>query len=269
MSTSSARNVTCTVDDGVARVWLDRPDKLNGLTLDMLAELSALSRRLRRDKTLRAVVITGAGESFSAGLDFASALRSPKQIARSFVPSLLRGTNIFQEASWGWRRLPVPVIAVVQGHCYGGGLQIALGADFRISTPDAQWSVLEARWGLIPDMSGIRSLAELVGIDTAKMLTMTGDTFSGTRAKELGLVTELSDDPMAAADELVERLKQRSPDAVAAAKRLFDGTWTATPRRTFARERAEQLALLLNANTKIAREAAFRREPPVFTSRKR
>jgi enoyl-CoA hydratase/carnithine racemase len=269
MTSTSARNITCTVDQGVARVWLDRPDKLNGLTLDMLAELVATSRRLRKDKTLRAVVLTGAGDSFSAGLDFASTLKDPRHIARSFVPSVLRGTNLFQESAWGWRRLPVPVIAVVQGHCYGGGLQIALGADFRFSTPDAQWSVLEAKWGLIPDMSGIRSLAELVGIDTAKRLTMTGDTISGEEAHRLGLVTEVAPDPMAAADELVARLRTRSPDAVAAAKRLFDGTWTATPRRTFARERAEQLALLLNANTRIAREAAFKRSTPEFLARKR
>lgn len=269
MTSTSARNITCTIDEGVARVWLDRPDKLNGLTLDMLAELVATSRRLRKDKSLRAVVITGAGESFSAGLDFASALRDPRQIARSFIPSFLRGTNIFQEAAWGWRRLPVPVIAAVKGHCYGGGLQIALGADFRISQPDAQWSVLEAKWGLIPDMSGIRGLSELVGIDTAKLLTMTGETFDGSRAKELGLATMLADDPMTAADELIEQLKARSPDAVAAAKRLYDGTWSASPRRTFARERAEQLALLLNANTRIAREAAFKRELPVFGARKK
>lgn len=269
MTTTSARNVTCTVDEGVAQVWLDRPDKLNGLTLDMLAELAATSRRLRKDKSLRAVVLAGAGESFSAGLDFASTLSNPAAIARSFVPSLLRGTNVFQEAAWGWRRLPVPVVAVVQGHCYGGGLQIALGADFRISRPDAQWSVMEGRWGLVPDMSGTRSLAELVGMDTAKLLTMTGETVDGVRALELGLVTQLAEDPNAAADELVEQLKGRSPDAVAAAKRLFEQTWTATPRRTFARERAEQLALLFNANTRIAREAAFRREKPVFSERRR
>jgi enoyl-CoA hydratase/carnithine racemase len=268
MTTTSARNVTCTVDDGVARVWLDRPDKLNGLTLDMLAELVATSRRLRKDRTLRAVVLTGAGESFSAGLDFASAMRDPRQIVRSFVPSVLRGTNLFQEAAWGWRRLPVPVIAAVQGHCYGGGLQLALGADFRISTPDAQWSVLEARWGLIPDMAGIRGLAQLVGIDTAKLLTMTGDTVTGEEALRLGLVTQLADDPLSAADDLVERLKARSPDAVAAAKRLFEGSWTAGARRTFARERAEQVALLRKPNTKAARTAAFRRETPVFTPRK-
>ena len=269
VTSTSTRNITCTVDEGLAHVWLDRPDQLNGLTLEMLAELVATSRRLARDRTLRAVILTGAGESFSAGLDFASALRNPAGVARCFVPSLRRGTNVFQEAAWGWRRLPVPVIAVVKGHCYGAGLQLALAADFRISTPDAQWSVLEARWGLVPDMSGVRSLAQLVGIDTAKLLTMTGETISGERAHELGLVTSLSQDPMGAAEELAQQLGERSPDAVAAAKRLFESTWNATPRRTFARERAEQLALMVTANTRAARDAAFRRETPVFSARKR
>jgi enoyl-CoA hydratase/carnithine racemase len=269
VTSTSRRGITCTVDEGLAHVWLDRPDKLNGLTLEMLAELAATSRRLARDRSLRAVVLTGAGESFSAGLDFSSAMRNPARVARSFVPSLRRGTNLFQEAAWSWRRLPVPVVAVVRGHCYGAGLQIALGADFRISTADAQWSVLEARWGLVPDMSGTQSLAQLVGIDTAKLLTMTGETISGRRAHELGLVTSLADDPMAAAEELVRQLRERSPDAVAAAKRLFDSTWSSTPRRTFARERAAQLALLVGANHRAARDAAVRRESPVFSARRR
>jgi enoyl-CoA hydratase/carnithine racemase len=269
MTTRAARNVICTVDEGVARVWLDRPEKLNGLALDMLAELAATSRRLRGDRTLRAVVLAGAGDSFSAGLDFGSTLRNPARLARCLIPSPLRGTNVFQEAAWGWRRLSVPVVAAVQGHCYGAGLQLALGADFRISTPDAQWSVLEARWGLVPDMSGVRSLAQLVGIDTAKLLAMTGATISGERAHELGLVTTLADDPMSAADELVDQLRERSPDAVAATKRLFETTWSAAPRRTFARERAEQLALLLGANHRAARDAALRRETPVFSARRR
>ena len=269
MTSSSTRNITCTLDEGLAHVWLDRPDKLNGLTLDMLTELVATSRRLGKDRTLRAVIVTGAGESFSAGLDFAAVMRNPARVARSFVPSLLRGTNVFQEAAWAWRRLPVPVVAAVKGHCYGAGLQLALGADFRISTPDAQWSVLEARWGLVPDMSGVHSLAQLVGIDTAKLLAMTGETITGERAHELGLVTSLAADPVAAAEELAEQLRERSPDAVAATKRLFETTWGAPPRRTFARERAEQLALLVTANTRAAREAAFRRETPVFAARKR
>ena len=162
----------------------------------------------------------------------------------------------------------MPVIAAVHGHCYGGGLQIALAADFRIATPDSEWSVLEGRWGIIPDMTGVRSLAELVGIDTAKRLTMTAQMFSGKEADDLGLVTELAADPEAAAEDLARELVTRSPDQLAAAKRLFNQTWTASPRRTFARERVEQLFLLFNANTKAAREAAVKKVAPQFGPRR-
>src|SRR6478609_9796838 len=248
--------VSCTVEDGVAQVRLDRPDKLNALTLEILDELVATAHRLRRDRTLRAVVVAGEGDAFCAGLDFGAVLRQPRRIVTSFVPRPWRGTNTFQEACWAWRRLPVPVVAAVHGHCLGGGLQIALAADFRFATPDSRWSVLEGRWGIVPDMSGIRSLAQLVGIDTAKRLTMTAETITGERAHELGLVTGLADDPLAAAAELVDQLMVRSPDQLAAAKRLFDDTWTASVRRTFSRERIEQARLLVARNTKVAREAA-------------
>lgn len=261
--------VTHTVTDGIAEVRLARPEKLNALTLQTLTELVATARLLRKDRSLRAVVLYAEGGSFCAGLDFASVLRSPAGIVGAFLPRPWRGTNTFQEACWAWRRLPVPVIAAVQGHCYGGGLQIALAADFRITTPDSEWSVLEGRWGIIPDMTGIRSLAELVGIDTAKLLTMTARKVSGEEAHVLGLVTELAADPLTAAHELARELSGRSPDALAAAKRLFDGSWTASPRRTFARERAEQLALLLGANAKAAREATFGRRDPAFGPRRR
>jgi len=255
------------ITNGIAHVRLTRADKLNALTLTTLDELIATAQELRRDKTLRAVVISGDGDSFCAGLDFASAMKSPAGIVRAFVPLPWRGTNAFQEACWAWRRLPVPVIAAVDGHCYGGGLQLALAADFRIATPDSEWSVLEARWGLIPDMTGVRSLAELVGIDTAKRLTMTAQLLSGKEAADLGLITELAADPVAAAHDLAAQIAQRSPDSVAAAKRLFNATWTASPRATFARERLEQLVLLATANTKAAREAAFRKAAPVFGPR--
>ncbi|MGZ6754676.1 MAG: enoyl-CoA hydratase-related protein, partial [Nocardioides sp.] len=184
-------------------------------------------------------------------------------------PRPWRGTNTFQEACWAWRRLPVPVVAAVHGHCLGGGLQLALAADFRFATPDSTWSVLEGQWGIIPDMTGVATLAELVGIDTAKRLTMTAETLTGKEAEQLGLVTGVDADPVAAALELAERLRGRSPDQLAAAKRLFDDTWTAGPRRTFARERVEQLWLLAAANTKAAREAAFARTAPVFGPRAR
>lgn len=260
--------VTHEVVDGVAHVRLSRPEKLNALTLGTLEELVATARTLRRDRTLRAVVLSGEGPSFCAGLDFGSVLRSPAGIVGAFTPRPWRGTNTFQEACWAWRRLPVPVVAAVQGHCLGGGLQIALAADFRVATPDSEWSVLEGRWGIIPDMTGIRSLSQLVGIDTAKLLTMTARTVSGREARDLGLVTELAAAPEAAALALAHELAGRSPDALAAAKRLFEEAWTASPRRTFARERIEQLFLLLNANTRVAREAAFARSVPHFGPRR-
>ncbi|MFJ9387253.1 crotonase/enoyl-CoA hydratase family protein [Nocardioides sp. NPDC101246] len=260
--------VTTEINDGIAQVRLNRPDKLNALTLELLQELVDTAKVLGKNHDLRAVVIAGEGDAFTAGLDFASVLRDPKKIVGAFVPVPFRGTNLFQESVWAWRRLPVPVIAAVHGHCLGGGVQIALGADFRIAEPDSQWSVLEGKWGIIPDMTGIRSLSEVVGIDTAKKLTMTAEQFSGERAYELGLVTELSADPVATATAFARKLSERSPDQLAAAKRLFNDTWYAPIKRTFSRERIEQLRLLFGENTKIAREAAFKREKPTYKPRR-
>ncbi|MFD7075540.1 crotonase/enoyl-CoA hydratase family protein [Nocardioides sp. NPDC059952] len=260
--------VTTEINDGIAQVRLNRPDKLNALTLELLRELVDTAKELGKNHELRAVVIAGEGDAFTAGLDFASVLRDPKKIVGAFVPVPFRGTNLFQESVWAWRRLPVPVIAAVHGHCLGGGVQIALGADFRIAEPDSQWSVLEGKWGIIPDMTGIRSLSEVVGIDTAKKLTMTAEQFSGERAYELGLVTELSADPVATATAFARKLSERSPDQLAAAKRLFNDTWYSPIKRTFSRERIEQLRLLFGENTKIAREAAFKREKPTYKPRR-
>lgn len=261
--------VTCSIEDGIAQVRLNRPEKLNALTLPLLRELVDTARTLRRDRSVRAVVIAGEGDAFCAGLDFATVMKDPVAIGRAFVPMPWRGTNLFQEACWAWRRVPVPVIAAVHGHCLGGGLQIALAADFRYATPDSTWSVLEAKWGIIPDMTGIRSLAELTSMDTAKRLTMTAEMVSGKEAHDLGLVTTLDADPVAGATAFAAQLAGRSPDMLAAAKRLFNSTWTAGPRRTFALERFEQLFLLASANAKVAREAAFKKIPPEFSPRRR
>ena len=198
--------VTCRVEGGVAQVRLNRPDKLNALTLDTLEDLVTTARDLSRDRTLRGVVIGGEGESFCAGLDFATVLKNPPRVARSFVPNPFRGTNLFQEACWAWRRVPVPVVAAVHGHCYGGGLQIALAADLRMTTADAQWSVMEAKWGLVPDMSGVQALSQQVRMDVAKRLTMTGEVVSGSRAVELGLASEVHDEPFVAATRFLEQV---------------------------------------------------------------
>ncbi len=259
--------VTCSVDGGIADVRLNRPDKLNGLTVPMLHGLIRHARALRGDRAVRAVIISGEGRSFCAGLDFATVTKDKLAVPKGLVPMPWRGTNLFQEACWAWRRVPAPVIAAVHGHCFGGGLQIAMAADFRFTTADAQWSVMEGKWGLIPDMSGIRSLAEQIGMEQAKRLTMTAEIVSGQRAHEIGLVGEVSDDPYASARDLAGRLAERSPDALAAAKRLFGSRWNSGPRRTFARERIEQALLLASRNAKIAQKAGLAKQTPVFAPR--
>lgn len=261
-------DIDVSVAGGIADVRLDRPEKLNGLTMPMLQDLAAAGRKLRGDKGIRAVILSGTGDSFCAGLDFKTVTADPKQLPLGMLPRPWRGTNVFQEAVWVWRRVPVPVIAAVHGHCYGGGLQIALGADLRVTTPDAKWSVLEGKWGLIPDMTGVRALSELVGIETAKRLTMTAEIISGDEAARLGLVGQVDPQPYDAARALAESLAQRSPDALVGAKRLFERTWRSSARHTFSRERWEQTKLLLGKNFQIARTAGLKREDPVFQPRR-
>lgn len=260
-------HVTLRVDGPVARVTLARPDKLNGLTLDMLGGLAAAARHIGADPSIRIAVISGEGADFSTGLDFASTGRDPMRVVANFIPIPWLGTNSFQEACWAWRRLRIPVIAVLHGRCYGAGLQLALGADFRFTTPDAEFSILEAKWGLIPDMSASITLKQLVGVDVAKRLTMTGEMFDGFYAKEIGLVTQVSANPEADAQDLIEQILARSPDSVAATKRLFDKGWFMGPRRAFGLERRLQVRLLRGPNFAIARKAAMARTEPQFRTR--
>ncbi|WP_417288407.1 crotonase/enoyl-CoA hydratase family protein [Corynebacterium variabile] len=254
----------------IAHVRLNRPEKLNSLTLGVLDELIAIAGTIRADRSVRAVVIAGEGRSFCAGLDFASAMKKPQALAASFVPRPWRGTNQFQEACWAFRRLPVPVIAAVHGHCFGGGLQLAMAADWRFTTADAQWSILESKWGLIPDMSGLQSLSQQLRADVLKRLTMTGETVDGTRAVKFGLASEVTaegTDPVDAAVELAAQIATRSPDATAYGKKLVDETWARGARATFALERIRQFRLLVASNTKVAQKAAAKKVAPVFARR--
>ncbi|GAB0106057.1 crotonase/enoyl-CoA hydratase family protein [Nocardia sp. JMUB6875] len=249
-----SHNVSLTVDGDRAYVALDRPDKHNGLTIDMLNELVRVARVIEKRKDIRTVILSGNGPSFSSGLDVAKAMGNPLDVVRNFIPLPWRGTNTFQEACWAWRRLPQPVIAVVHGRCYGGGLQIALAADFRFATPDSEFSVMEVKHGLIPDMTGAATLSRLIGLDQALLLTMTADPVDAAYAERIGLVTEVTADPLAAAEKLADRIATRPQHAVASAKRLFDRTWQSSVRRTLAIERATQLPLIirqaLNRGTK-------------------
>ena len=253
----------------VAYVSLSRPDKRNAVNFPMMEGLVDAARSLRKDRTLRAVVISGEGASFCAGLDFGSVTKQPAKIAKAFIKVPGRNTNLFQECAWAWRRLPVPVIAVLHGHCLGAGIQLALAADFRFATPDCQLSIMEAKWGLIPDMSGTVSLRELMPMDQAKLLTMTGRVLSGEEALRLGLVTAVSDDPMSSAEELIAELQTRSPDSVAATKVLFHETWSADEDDAFKVERKIQKLLLMGKNQKRAMKAAMKKAAASFGPRMR
>lgn len=235
----------------------------------MLRALASTPRRIAADRDVRAVVLTGAGKAFCAGLDFAAIGASgPTTFARHGLKLPGQTTNLFQRACWAWRELPVPVVAVTRGHCFGGGFQLALAADFRFSTPDCEFSVMEGKWGLIPDMTGSVTLRELLPMDVAKRLAMTAEVFDGRRALEYGLVTGVAEEPLKEADSLVAELLARSPDAVAYTKRLFQTTWTRTPRWAFWTETVLQARLMTSANHKIARRAGLAKELPRYVARR-
>jgi enoyl-CoA hydratase/carnithine racemase len=257
------------VREGVAYVTLNRAEKYNALDFPMFRALADTARRVAADRAVRVVILTGAGPAFCAGLDFASVGHAGRvETARAFLKWPGQKTNLFQQACWAWRELPVPVIAVTQGYCFGGGLQLALAADFRFATPDCEFSVMESKWGLIPDMTGSVTLRELLPIDLAKRLTMTAEVFDGTKALGYGLVSGVSAEPLKDAEALAGELIARSPDAVAYAKRLFHTTWTRAPRWAFWTESALQARLMAGVNHKIARKAGMAKQRPAFVARR-
>jgi enoyl-CoA hydratase/carnithine racemase len=252
------------VADHVAVVTLTRADKHNALDVPMFDQIIAAADALAARSGVRAVVLHGEGPSFCSGLDVVSIMAAGNgldglvQRVRGEVP------NWFQRAAHAWIELPVPVIAAVHGTCFGGGLQIALGADIRIAAPDARLSVMEIKWGLVPDMSITRTLPRLVAVDVAKELTFTGRVLDGEEAVRLGLVTRVAADPLAAARELAAAIAARSPDAVRAAKRLYDESWTADAEQTLALEASLQQGLIGSPNQLAAVAAGFSKEPAEF-----
>jgi len=252
------------VADHVAVVTLTRAEKHNALDIAMFDAIIATAQRLSSEPGVRAVVLHGAGPSFCSGLDVAGVMASSPDGSGLTAPLRSPPPNYFQRAAYDWIRVPVPVIAAIHGNCFGGGLQIALAADIRMATPDARLSVMEVKWGLIPDMSITRTLPRLVGIDVAKELTFTARVFSGEEADRLGVVTRLAEDPLAAAMELAAEIAGRSPDAVRAAKRLFDESWTGSPAETLALEAKLQLGLIGSPNQLAAVTAGFTKQPPEF-----
>jgi enoyl-CoA hydratase/carnithine racemase len=257
------------VVDGVADVRLARPEKRNALDPAMFEGLVGVGEALKQDATVRAVVLSGDGPDFCAGLDYGSfrAMASGERLSASaqLPPSAGPARATGQRAAWVWAELEVPVIAALQGNALGGGLQIALGADIRIVAPDAKLSVLEAKWGLIPDMTGTQVLPELVGRDVAKDLTLTARVVRGDEAAALGLCTRTDPDPREAALALARQIAARSPHAVRAAKRLLDLAGRVDLATGFAAEQTEIGALIGSPNQVEAVTAGFDGRDPVFT----
>jgi enoyl-CoA hydratase/carnithine racemase len=238
--------VTIDVSDGIADVRLNRPEKRNALDREMFQAIAEAGEVLKATSDLRAVVLSGEGKSFCAGLDLSLFTNLDASTERGDPAALQPGgmTHLGQQVAWVWQELPVPVIAAVHGHALGGGLQIALGADIRIVHPDTQLSVREVHWGLVPDMTGTLTLSRLVGPDVAKELTFTARILDGREGARLGLVTRLSDEPHRDATALAAEIAAKDLNAVQASKRLFNRLAGAGAAEQFAAERAEIAALI-------------------------
>jgi enoyl-CoA hydratase/carnithine racemase len=260
-----SERVSIAVEAHVAVVTLSRPDKHNALDGAMFQAIAQAAEQVAADPSVRAVVLHGAGPSFCSGLDIGSLMTGPISLDDILQRPEGRRANAAQRVCTDWIDVPAPVIAAIHGNCFGGGLQIALGADIRLAAPDARLSVMESKWGLVPDMGITSTLPRLVPIDVAKELTYTGRVVTGTEAAALGLVTRAVEDPLAAARELAAEIAGRSPDAIRAAKRLYDTSWHAPVEDGLVLETELQSALIGSANQIEAVRAGLAKEPANFT----
>ncbi len=278
-----APRVTISVDEGVADVRLARPDKLNALDTPMLDGILRAGEQLAADRSVRAVVLSGQGRAFCAGLDAASlgaiaggSLGEPDpEFADAYahfatvagpIAERMDGhiTNVYQQVAHQWSALAVPVIAACHGVVFGGGLQIALGADIRLTAPDAKWSVLEIRWGLLPDMTGIPQLVRLVGLDVVKELAFTGRILSGSEAAELGVATRVSDDPRAEAMALAREIAGKNPHAIRGMKALCNAASSRPLAVSYQEESRLMEGLIGSPNQVEATMAYLEKRDPVF-----
>lgn len=253
--------IRVTVEHGVAQVRIARPEKRNALDFAMFAALADATVSLAHDNAVRCVVLSGEGPCFSAGIDLAALAAPP---AMDLMARTHGDANGLQAAAWGWRTLPVPVIAAVHGLAFGAGFQIMLGADIRIAAPDTQFSIMEMRWGIVPDLGGMALMRGLVRDDVARELVFTGRRFDGEDAAALGVVTRTAADPLETAMALAREIASSSPDAVRAAKRLLNLPGQAGAREIMLAESAEQLALMRSPNHREALLAAREGRAPAF-----
>jgi enoyl-CoA hydratase/carnithine racemase len=264
-----SERVTVTVDGGVADVRLNRPEKLNALDNAMFRAIVEAGESLKGRSDVRAVVLSGEGRGFCAGLDFESFQAMAGDDSESSTEGLGvtqgRITHLGQQAAWVWQELEVPVIGAITGHALGGGFQIAMGPDIRIVHPDAKLSVLEIRWGLIPDMGASVTLPPLVGLDVAKELYFTGRMISGEEAVTLGVATRTSDDPHGDAMALAREIAAKNPDAIRRMKAILNALPDRSTAEKFAAEREHIGALIGSPNQVEAVTAFFEKREPRFT----
>jgi len=253
--------VTLEIEAGVADVRLNRPDKYNALSNEMFAAIGEAGDRLAGEPGLRAVVLSGNGPGFCAGLDVSI-------FGGDGVGVSLRATegpdNPIQHCAYVWKQLPVPVIAAVHGVAYGAGFQIAMAADIRFAQPSARFSIMEIKWGLVPDVAITQTVRDVLRLDVAKDLVFTGRVVSGEEARELGVVTFLAEDPLGAALEKAREIASKSPDAIRADKRLLEAAWHASPAEGLALEATEQEGLIGGPNQKEAVSANLEKRAPDF-----
>jgi enoyl-CoA hydratase/carnithine racemase len=268
MTAGNNERVLVTFDEGVAHVQLNRPDKLNALDSAMFDALIETGNRLKALPGLRAVVLSGAGKAFCAGLDMerfqsmASGVDSTASLRLG--PRVHDACNVPQYAAMVWRSVPVPVIAAVHGAALGGGLQIALGADLRIVAPDSKLGLLEIRWGIIPDMGAFIVLPELMSADRIRDLAYSGRTLSGTEAATVGLATRTSDTPLEDALAMARDIASRNPDAIRACKAMVAAGFSPNQAQRLQLESDAQIAIMERPNQREAVRAQLEKRAARF-----
>jgi enoyl-CoA hydratase/carnithine racemase len=262
--------VTLSIADGIADIRLNRPDKHNALTFELFAALNAAAESVAVNAAVRIVVLSGNGPSFCGGLDLSimrQFLQGPTQ-ARAALDSVFtpadRADNPAQRAAYAWKLMPMPVIAALRGVAFGGGCQIALGADIRIAAPDTKLSLMEIKYGLIADMSVTQTLRDLVSFDVAMELALTGRIIEADEALKLHLITRIAPDPHATAMDLARQIASRSPHAVRATKRLLRESWHADADTGLKLEQALQSTLLGSPNQVESVNASLEKRAPAF-----
>jgi enoyl-CoA hydratase/carnithine racemase len=262
------QRISISVEDGVADVRLNRLDRMNALDLEMFEAIAECGVQLAATAGLRAVVLSGAGRAFCAGLDrgeFDRMTSGGSMVARDLERRTHGRSNLPQHAVMMWRELPVPVIAAVHGVAFGGGFQLMLGADIRIVAPDAKLSIMETKWGLVPDMAGIGLMRLFARDDVVRELTYSARQFTGAEAVGFGFATRASAEPLAEALALAREIADhRSPDAIRAAKRLFNRIGSADLGEILLAESREQGPLIGSPNQVEAVRANLERRPPRF-----